>query len=60
MSFEETVLSISEQLVTHLQYEMDRHFPGVYSSTWMWSSSLSRIKRSVCEYSTSSCNDWQK
>jgi len=39
---------------------MERHLPGVYSSTWIWSSNLSRISLNVWEYKTSNCNDWQK
>lgn len=47
-------------LVNSLQYETVSFAPGLYSSTWIFSSNRSLINRSVCVYSTSSWSDWQK
>jgi len=42
----------NHEIIYYLQYEIDKHFPGEYSSTWMWSSKRSLHRRSVWEYST--------
>lgn len=42
----------SFQICAYRQYAMERHFPGLYSSTCMWLSSRSRHNRKVWEYST--------